>query len=249
MASLQSDSRVAESIRLWRFVYDALNARIRNGELSPGTRLPTEHRLASEFGAHRHTVRKALHHLALDGTITAEQGRGTFVTDPATSYYIGRRTRFGSNVQRAGRDAGTNLIGWRNSGASGEVASLLDIPERAPITVLYISNLIDGIPVSLTHYFFSADRFSNLAKIFKGSLSVTTTLQEFGIEDYFRRETQLSIRNATREEARQLGQDPTRPVYETRSINVDLNGSVIQLTRGVVAGARVKFIFEEAMHA
>ncbi|MFD6323534.1 winged helix-turn-helix domain-containing protein [Streptomyces sp. NPDC058442] len=46
--------------RTHREVADELRARIRSGELSPGRRMPTQARLAEEFGVERGTVRQAL---------------------------------------------------------------------------------------------------------------------------------------------------------------------------------------------
>ncbi|MEW2525675.1 winged helix-turn-helix domain-containing protein [Streptomyces sp. NPDC047071] len=50
-------------------IADALRDRIRTGTLKPGDRLPTQARLAEEFGVERGTVRQALHGLHRDGLI------------------------------------------------------------------------------------------------------------------------------------------------------------------------------------
>ena len=49
----------------------------------PGSRLPTERELSGRLGVNRATVRKALARLELEGVITREVGRGTFVGDAA----------------------------------------------------------------------------------------------------------------------------------------------------------------------
>ena len=52
-------------------VYDQLRDWIMRGELSRGTRLPSEAVLAREFGVSRGTVREALRHLQQEGLVTA----------------------------------------------------------------------------------------------------------------------------------------------------------------------------------
>lgn len=47
----------------------------------PGSRLPTERELSDRLGVNRATVRKALARLELEGAITREVGRGTFIGD------------------------------------------------------------------------------------------------------------------------------------------------------------------------
>ena len=63
----------------WIMVRDGLAARIASGEWAPDDRLPTEPDLCRSFGVGRHSVRRAIHALAADGAVRAEQGRGTFV--------------------------------------------------------------------------------------------------------------------------------------------------------------------------
>jgi DNA-binding FadR family transcriptional regulator len=57
----------------------ALAERILSGELAVGEQLPSERRLAREFGASRPTVREALRSLIERGLINVQPGRGAFV--------------------------------------------------------------------------------------------------------------------------------------------------------------------------
>lgn len=59
---------------------DLLRARISRGQWKPGDRLPALPELQREFGVARVTVRQAVELLSRDGLVSAEQGRGTFVT-------------------------------------------------------------------------------------------------------------------------------------------------------------------------
>jgi GntR family uxuAB operon transcriptional repressor len=61
---------------------EAILARCAEAAYAPGGRLPTERRLASEFGVTRTMVRHALAVLEAEGRISREVGRGTFLRAP-----------------------------------------------------------------------------------------------------------------------------------------------------------------------
>jgi GntR family transcriptional regulator len=59
---------------------DIFRQRIVRNRWPQGTKLPTLEALMGEFGVARVTVRQAMELLARDGLVSAERGRGTFVT-------------------------------------------------------------------------------------------------------------------------------------------------------------------------
>jgi len=59
---------------------DVFRQRIAKNRWPPGTKLPTLEALMGEFEVARVTVRQAMELLARDGLVSAERGRGTFVT-------------------------------------------------------------------------------------------------------------------------------------------------------------------------
>ncbi|MGW5642197.1 GntR family transcriptional regulator [Saccharopolyspora sp. NPDC003752] len=65
---------------VWQQVADDITADIESGELSPGSRLPSEAELAELYGVARGTVRRALAALTESDVVTVVHGRGTFVT-------------------------------------------------------------------------------------------------------------------------------------------------------------------------
>jgi GntR family transcriptional regulator len=56
-----------------------IQRRIETGDYQPGTLLPSEHQLVTDFGVSRPTIVKALSVLRQDGWIETQQGRGSFV--------------------------------------------------------------------------------------------------------------------------------------------------------------------------
>jgi DNA-binding GntR family transcriptional regulator len=55
---------------------------IRLGEWKPGEKIPTEEEIQQTFDVSRTTVRQAMREIELEGKITRQPGRGTFVTQP-----------------------------------------------------------------------------------------------------------------------------------------------------------------------
>jgi GntR family transcriptional regulator len=75
-AALFRDSPVPRYAQL----ADLFRQRIARNLWPPGTRLPTLEALTREFNVARVTVRQAMELLAREGLVSAERGRGTFVT-------------------------------------------------------------------------------------------------------------------------------------------------------------------------
>ncbi|MFI1723265.1 winged helix-turn-helix domain-containing protein [Streptomyces sp. NPDC020489] len=69
-ASVNGRERSQRSHTSHREVADALRSRIRSGELRPGQRMPTQARLADEFGVERGAVRQALRILQSEHLLT-----------------------------------------------------------------------------------------------------------------------------------------------------------------------------------
>jgi GntR family transcriptional regulator len=63
-------------------VANDIAARIKSGELAPGTRLRSELDLAERYGVAYQTIRHAMKVLRERDLIVSIQGRGTFVQDP-----------------------------------------------------------------------------------------------------------------------------------------------------------------------
>ncbi len=66
-------------------IVDQLERRIAAGEFEPGDQLPTVRELADELEVNFNTVARAYRMLDETGAISTQQGRGTYVIDPANA--------------------------------------------------------------------------------------------------------------------------------------------------------------------
>lgn len=78
MASLTSATSIPRSAE---DAFRDLEARIVDGDLSPGARLPSERMLVEEYGVSRPAIREALRRLEERGLIVVQPGRGSFVQE------------------------------------------------------------------------------------------------------------------------------------------------------------------------
>lgn len=62
-------------------IADAFAQKIERGELTPGARLPSEIKLADDYGVARLTARRAVRELVARGLVKTLPGKGTFVVE------------------------------------------------------------------------------------------------------------------------------------------------------------------------
>ena len=68
-------------IPLYARVESLLRSKILSGQYEPGEKLKTKEELAKQFGVSKITVSNALSHLQMEGLITSNRGKGTFVAE------------------------------------------------------------------------------------------------------------------------------------------------------------------------
>ena len=233
-----------KGVALWRQIQDWLEFRIKEGEMPPGSKLPTEQELAGLFGVNRHTVRRALTLLAEKDLIRTEQGSGSFVREQVIDYALGGRTRFHENLLRQERKPRGELVSSGVIPATTEVARALELEKGEPVIVLETLGEADSVRICLASAHFPLARFPGLNERYSETGSVTLALRHYGVMDYRRKSTQISSRLPTAREARMLRQAKTRPVLVTESVNVDPREWPIEFCETKFASERVQFVIE-----
>ncbi|MGQ4275417.1 phosphonate metabolism transcriptional regulator PhnF [Terrihabitans sp. B22-R8] len=244
-ADLLSDPLVRGSgLAAWRQIADAIEAEIVSGQLAPGDRTPPEMQLAAQFGVNRHTVRRALVHLAQRGLVRSTQGKGTFVEPRPLPYPIGRKTRFSEVMAKAGKEARGELLHAEHVQADAQVADALGIEQGTPVLEMHSINRADGVPMSLSRTWLPLPRFMGLEEIFARKGSLTKAYTKYGLTDYRRLSTRIAARAADPEEARLLAIPAGRTLLVVSSVNVDMEGTRIQATQSRFAADRVELVIE-----
>jgi len=228
---------------LWRQIADSIEVEIADGAYSESdSRLPTEKSLSERFGVNRHTVRRALAALAETGLIRAEQGRGVFVNAEVLEYPLGRRVRFTESLSAHARTPMAAIISAEIAPAPGDVQRALNLAGDATVWKIDRLGSDSDRPLSFASHYVDASRFPRFGEAFANQSSVTRALAEAGVADYERRETRVSARPATAEEARRLDLPRGRPVLVTEGLNVDTDGRPVEFSVARFAADRVQLL-------
>lgn len=231
-------------IPLWQRIAEDIKAAIAAGEWRAGDKLPPEGDLADRFGANRHTIRRAVGALAVEGLLTVEQGRGTFVVEETINYQIGARTRFGDNLRDHDRRVDVEVLASEVISIGREIANPLEIAAGTKCVRLQALRRSDGQPLCVADHWFPGERFLPMAELFAETKSITRSFEALGIADYRRRETHVAARLPKTWEAAKLEIPRTRPLIVTSSINEDLAGTVIEYGITRFSGDRTAIVFE-----
>ena len=229
----------------WTRIKDKIADDIRSGRLLAGDQLPTEPKLAQQFSAGRHSVRKALEALAREGKVSIEQGRGTFVeAAPRLTYQIGKRTRLRRNLIPQGVTVSSELLSAARMAAPLRVSKALLLNPDAPVLESRRITLANDLPVAFGTMYHCAERFPEFVERRDVLGSTTEAYRSYGIEDYLRQQTSIHSRSASTDEAKTLKQHVDVPVLVVSAVDATPDGTPISFSRVVWSAARVTFTME-----
>ncbi len=231
---------------VYRMVAGTFMERIDDGRLAPGSRLPSERRLASEYGISRMTARAAMSLLAQRGYVERRNGSGTYVTEPKVELDLSAVAGFTDRVLRHGVTPGAEVIEARTVGAvelDVRVATALEANAKEPVHKLVRTRTGDGELLALEESYFPAGYCPDLLdKELDGSiyelLRITCKLEPA----YLRQETVVTQLSASVAEI--LGTYPDAPALRVTRTTWDTDGRVIEFAHDVYRGDRLLFITE-----
>ena len=143
-----------------RRLAEVILADSRRAGMGPGSRLPTERRLAADLGATRTTVRRALAVLEAEGHISREVGRGTFLRDARWAGAAGN----GGALDGDGPVTGAVAAAADGDGASGPGGSA----GFAPADVMAIRRMLEPSAMRLVVAWATAADFQEMDRCLAG---------------------------------------------------------------------------------
>ncbi|MFN0115118.1 MAG: phosphonate metabolism transcriptional regulator PhnF [Paracoccaceae bacterium] len=225
---------------VWTGIAAILAAEISGGRYRPGDRLPSEADLSARFGVNRHTVRRALAHLAGAGEVFARRGAGVFVSAaPRADYPLGRRVRFRQNIAATGRVPSRRITHVETRRADATEAAALGLADGGTVHVIEGVSLADDMPIAAFRSVVPALRFPGFPAAMQRTGSITAAFAEAGVADYTRVSTRLVAKTAGGTLALRLRLTEGAPVLRATGVNADAQGRPVEFGTTWFAGERV----------
>lgn len=225
-------------------IAESLRDRIREGHLTPGTRLDNQRVLARSFGVTLMTLRQALELLERENLIARRHGLGTFVAAPSIDYDILQLRRFAGDLSAQGEHVTTRMLGSRLAPADRRVTDALALRPRGRVVVIERLRLVDGHPMSLQRSFLAPALGE---PVMEADLAVTPLIQvlefKLGVTIERARETVSAVRLGRRE-ARELGCLAGVPAFESERVSYDAAGAPVVFDRVYIPGDRFRITRE-----
>lgn len=229
---------------------------IRNGEIPPGQKLPSENQAAQMHGVSRPTVRAAYSTLAREGLIHAVQGSGWFVRDdsrmaiPLLTYEKGRTTPgtgdVWSNFLKSTGKVGTNgVMRVYHVAPTPVVAQALHLGPGELCSVRYRVRHADGEPMAISRGCWPLwiCQGTDLMRIGEGDEVDLKDPSPLGIvlakgHRFAKDITVIGTRMSTRKEEKVLQLGGPTPMLTTMRTTYDQDGTPIRCTVDDYPGTR-----------
>ncbi|MET4920777.1 GntR family transcriptional regulator [Streptomyces sp. PSRA5] len=246
---------MSTSPALHRKVAQHLRERIESGVIAPGSRMPSERVLASQFDVSRVTVRQALKDLEVAGLVNVVAGARWVRAETAAPVSL----RTGEPEAESIEEGATGLVSFSDLAAANgltssskvlkcltragslDEADLLGIAPGAPVVELVRLRYLDGIPTLIDFSLIPEGPAPGLGDHDFTTASLYSTLaEEYGLHAV-RADCVIEARGATAEIAERLGLGSGDPVLEIVQTTFDENRRVVQWCRSVYRGDRYRF--------
>lgn len=216
-------------------IADELRRRARSA--APGSLLPSESELSTEFAASRVTVRRALELVRDDGLISARQGFGWFVSTEPVRQSLERLGTIESQLETSGRTAVRQVIEFAFETPPGHVVELLGSDRVLRVRRL---NLADGEPFAVVTVWCPEEIGQRLSRD-----DVERRPFYELIDVQLRGATQTIGADSAESELAELLHVPVgSPLLRCRRVTTDVNGKPILVSEHVFPAHRTEFVVE-----
>jgi GntR family transcriptional regulator len=216
---------------------------IADGRLQTGERLGAERSLASEFGVSRSTLRQALAVLEESGLVHRVPGRGggTFVSKGKIERDLSSVVGVPALLRSQGVVAGTKVLNARLSSANKPATAALRLKPGDLVIDLVRIRFADGVPISVEHAMFPAERFPGLLELPLGGSVYELldtrygTLPKEAIE-------RIEVVAATADEASVLDVSEGAPLFSITRTTVDSAGDPFEYSIDLFRADRTSLV-------
>lgn len=227
-------------------IHADLLARITDGRLGDGARLPNERVLAEQYGVSRVTVRRALARLRDERLVQSVQGAGTFVTPTVLGETPNALMSFSRLATRRGLTAGAEVLGAGVRPATIEEAEQLLAAPGVEVVAIDRIRTLDGIPVAISSSIVPLACAPGLPALDWSTASIYDELAACGHAPT-RADYSVEAQAADDAAAQLLNMSAGQPVLVTQSTSFSSVGRVVELASMIYRGDRYRF--RSTLHA
>jgi len=140
---------VSRALPRYRQLKERILARIADGELTPGDRVPSENELVEAFGVSRMTANRALRELDVEGYVERRPGVGTFVADLRAASHVLEVRNIADEIAGRGHRHAARVIALDRPRADAELADALEVDPGTPLFRALLVHAENDLPVQL----------------------------------------------------------------------------------------------------
>ncbi|GGO90945.1 GntR family transcriptional regulator [Wenjunlia tyrosinilytica] len=248
------DVRRPQAGQRYRAISESLWTEIRNGQIPPGGRLPSERTLATRYGVHRLTVRRALQELKGQGLVYADR-RGTFARERTALASVDRMAEAPAQDGFPGgialRESDTPRVAWFGfAPAAEEHRTLLGVEAGARVLAHHHEVVEGDRVVQVATSAFGSAVVAEVPHLLRESIAAAAG-REPDVRDAYRwmrdaglrprRRDSVTVRNARSEGEGGAGvEGPVMVVYR---VVRDQYGRSLATTRFEIAADRAELVY------
>lgn len=216
-------------LQIREYIYN----RIISGEYKAGDKLPSEDKLAEQFGVSRMTVNKALMELVNREYLTRIQGSGTFVSKMRKEGSTSANMSFNDSLTSKGFKVNTKVYDKKLIIPSKEVAELLNIPVTEKVLYLRRLRFVNNEPIVVQEAYLTTAVSSKLINIDFEQYSLYAVLREVCGEEIIRAKDIVEAKAADEEVSQVLCIKSGFPVLKIRRVAFNSMDKPIELSYSI----------------
>lgn len=218
-----------------------LARRIENGDLAPGTPVPSERELAKRLAMSRMTVRQAMNGLQRDGCLVRRPGSGSVVGRPRLVGSTLALSGISAEVARQGRTSATEVLAVELLEPPSTIGALLGVVHGVEVIRVRRNRRVDDEPFSIETSWLHPELCAAVLDIDLGDRSLNEVLvEQCGLELASGHE-RITATTLDPFEADQLTLRSGAPALRVQRTTWERSGRPVEVVVTVIRGDRFSF--------
>lgn len=209
-------------------IYKKLWESIERKTYLPGTKLPTESELSSQFNVKRFTVRKAIQKLIADGWVFAIRNKGYYARFDKISVRIRRECSYTQRMIDEKLIPRVKLLEIKTVRPNSEHKNLFNLNDEDILWEIYVLRYYKGVPFLIGKSYLPFNRVPDFNLHYMQSMSIHKVLQETYDIKVTRKSSVCRMSIADKKEARLLSVFDNSPLLKVTNINNDQENKPIE---------------------